>query len=198
MQSSPTLRARNRDATFQLILEAVGQCLRDTSLTDLTFAQVARASGVGERTVYRYFPTKDHLLDGWWRLHKESLGQESFPSTASELAAFPLKAFPKFDADAEVMRGAVLSPQGRAMTLARNAERTLAIRQAVRSEVGELSEEDETALCAALQLLQSATAWLTMRDYWGLTGPQSGAASSRAIQALFKLAREGEYPEIKS
>lgn len=197
MQQAPTLRERNRDATAQLILEAVGECLRDTNLADLTFAQVAKASGVGERTVYRYFPTKEHLLEGWWRKHKESLGQEAFPDSAEALAAFPLKAFPKFDTEAEVMRGAVLSPQGRAMTLARNADRMQAIRHAVRSEVGQLSDEDETALCAVLQLLQSATAWLTMRDYWGLTGEQSGAAANRAIQALFKIARESGYPEVK-
>lgn len=53
MNAGATLshRARQRDATTDLILEAVGRCLQDVEQSDLTFTQVARAAGVGERTI---------------------------------------------------------------------------------------------------------------------------------------------------
>jgi AcrR family transcriptional regulator len=187
-----THRERQRDATAEIILAAVGRCLEDVELTELTFTQVARVAGLGERTIYRYFPNKEALLDGWWRAHKARLGQDAFPDTLAALLDFPVKAFPSFDEEAEIMRGAVLSPQGRAMTLARNEERQAAIRRAVQAELGpEASEEMVLTVCASVQLLQSATAWLTMRDYWDLSGDQSGPIARRAIQAIFTAARNG-------
>ncbi len=187
-----THRERQRDATAEIILAAVGRCLEDVELAELTFTQVARMAGLGERTIYRYFPNKEALLDGWWRAHKARLGQDAFPDTLDELLEFPVKAFASFDEEAEIMRGAVLSPQGRAMTLARNAERQAAIRRAARAELGaEATEEMVLTVCASVQLLQSATAWLTMRDYWDLKGDQSGQISRRAIQAIFTAARNG-------
>ena len=185
-------RERQRDATAEIILDAVGRCLEDVELTELTFTQVARMAGLGERTIYRHFPNKEALLEGWWRAHKARLGQEAFPDTLAALLDFPVKAFPAFDQEAEIMRGAVLSPQGRAMTLARNDERQAAIRRAVRAELGpEASEDLVLTVCASVQLIQSATAWLTMRDYWDLLGEQSGQIARRAIQAIFTAARNG-------
>jgi AcrR family transcriptional regulator len=185
-------RERQRDSTATIILDAVGRCLEDVELDELTFTQVARMAGLGERTVYRHFPNKEALLDGWWRAHKSRLGQEAFPNTFAALLDFPVKAFPAFDEEAEIMRGAVLSPQGRAMTLARNDERQAAIRRAVETELGpDAPEETVLAVCASVQLIQSATAWLTMRDYWNLKGDQSGQIARRAIQAIFEAARNG-------
>ena len=187
-----THRERQRDATADIILAAVGRCLEDVELAELTFTQVARMAGLGERTIYRYFPNKEALLDGWWRAHKARLGQDAFPDTLTALLDFPEKAFPSFDKEAEIMRGAVLSPQGRAMTLARNDERQAAIRRAVEAELGsDATEEMVLTVCASVQLLQSATAWLTMRDYWDLKGDQSGQIARRAIQAIFTAARNG-------
>ena len=189
---SKTHRERQRDVTAEIILDAVGRCLEDVELTELTFTQVARMAGLGERTIYRHFPNKEALLEGWWRAHKARLGQETFPDTLAALLDFPVKAFPAFDQEAEIMRGAVLSPQGRAMTLARNDERQAAIRRAVRAELGpEASEDLVLTVCASVQLIQSATAWLTMRDYWDLLGEQSGQIARRAIQAIFTAARNG-------
>lgn len=187
-----THRDRQRNATAELIVEAVGQCLENVELTELTFAQVAEKAGLGERTVYRHFPNKDALLDGWWRAHKAKLEQDQFPDTFEALQTFPLRAFPTFDSEAEVMRGAVLSPQGRAMTLARNADRKAAIRRAVVGELGpDVDDDTIQTVCASVQLLQSATAWLTMRDYWDLAGDQSGRIAQRAIRAIFDAARQG-------
>ena len=63
--AAPSLRERNRLRTRRAILEAVveielahGGSL-DPSL--LTFAKIAEVAGVSERTVYRFFPTKDDL-----------------------------------------------------------------------------------------------------------------------------------------
>jgi glycosyltransferase involved in cell wall biosynthesis len=68
-------RDRQREETRLQILRAVGRQLETRSLEDLSFAEVARDAGVGERTVYRHFPTKEALLGAFWAfLQSEAFG----------------------------------------------------------------------------------------------------------------------------
>ena len=184
-----SLRARHKSATANLVLEAVGRCLEDAALADLTFARVAAEANVAERTLYRHFPTKEALLDAWWKSHQKSIGQGPYPETAAELLAAPRTVFPKFEEQAQLMRASLLSPQGRAISMNANPERRKAFRRAIRDGVGDLPEPDVTALCAVVQTLYSANAWLSIRDVWGLSGEASGRAVSEAIAVLLEDAR---------
>src|SRR5262245_59113094 len=60
------LRDRNREETREAILRAVGQQLEGGALDELNLGEVARDAGVGERTLYRHFPTKEALLGAFW------------------------------------------------------------------------------------------------------------------------------------
>src|ERR1700755_1428497 len=62
----PNARDRQREETREQILRAVARQLEAGEMEDLSFAEVARHAGVGERTVYRYFPTKEALLRAFW------------------------------------------------------------------------------------------------------------------------------------
>ena len=63
---SANLRERQRLQTREQILRAVGHQLETRSLEDLSFAEIAEDADVGERTVYRHFPTKEALLGAFW------------------------------------------------------------------------------------------------------------------------------------
>ena len=62
----PNLRDQQREETREQILRAVGRQIETNPIEDLSFADVAKDAGVGERTVYRYFPTKESLLGAFW------------------------------------------------------------------------------------------------------------------------------------
>ena len=63
---TPSLRDRQRAETREQILRAVGRQLEQGRLDDLSFAEIAADAGLGERTVYRYYPTKEALLGAFW------------------------------------------------------------------------------------------------------------------------------------
>jgi glycosyltransferase involved in cell wall biosynthesis len=77
----PSLRDRQREETRDQILKAVGRQLETRSLEDLSFAEIARDAGVGERTVYRHFPTKEALLGAFWAwMQSEAFRQPQAPA----------------------------------------------------------------------------------------------------------------------
>jgi glycosyltransferase involved in cell wall biosynthesis len=63
---SLNLRDRQREETREQILQAVARQLDKGQMEDLSFAEIAKDAGLGERTVYRYFPTKESLLGAFW------------------------------------------------------------------------------------------------------------------------------------
>ena len=187
--SSP-LRERQKADTRELILDAVKRLLQDRGLTELPLATVAKEAGVTERTVYRHFATREQLLEATWAAVNDRLGMRDFPSTAAALVERPLIVFPAFEDQGEVIRAMLASPQGREMRLRVNKERQAAIRAAVRDAKPKLREPAFTRLCAAVQLLYSASGWATMTDYWGLDGAEAGRAASEAIATLLGVAPE--------
>jgi glycosyltransferase involved in cell wall biosynthesis len=60
------LRDRQKAETHDQILGAVGRKLEGGNLEDLSFAEIAAEAGVGERTVYRHFPTREALMGAFW------------------------------------------------------------------------------------------------------------------------------------
>src|SRR3954465_9301545 len=76
----PNLRDRHPEEPREQILRAVGQQLETRSLEDLSFAEIARDAGVGERTVYRHFPTKEALLGAFWAwMQARAIGEPERP-----------------------------------------------------------------------------------------------------------------------
>lgn len=194
--SSP-LRDRQKADTRELILDAVKRLLRDRGLGELSLASVAREAGITERTVYRHFATREQLLEATWAAVNDRLGMREFPRTAAELVERPRQVFPAFDGQGEIVRAMLASPQGRELRLRVNKQRQAAIRAAVRDARPGLREPAFTRLCAAVQLLYSASGWATMTDYWDLDSEEAGRAASEAIAALLGVTQSTGKPVRK-
>jgi glycosyltransferase involved in cell wall biosynthesis len=78
----PNARDRQREETREQILRAVARQLEAGQMEDASFAEIAREAGVGERTVYRHFPTREALLGAFWtwmqgQAQAQTLAQQS-------------------------------------------------------------------------------------------------------------------------
>lgn len=70
MVVAPSLREEKKARTNEAIAAAALELFAARGFAAVTVAEVAAAAGVGERTLYRYFPDKEELLfagDAEWR-----------------------------------------------------------------------------------------------------------------------------------
>lgn len=186
--SSP-LREALAQETRERILTAVAGWMQGDSPGVFTLDAIARKAGVERRTVFRHFDTKEDLLEAFWSWINHRLAPKTLPSSLEELVAAPRATFARFDENEGVVRASLRSGAGRAMRLAAVPARRDAFRAALREATQGASATDRRRLEAIAHVLYSASAWETMRDYAGITGPQAGDAASWALGVLVDAVR---------
>jgi AcrR family transcriptional regulator len=63
--------AAHRDAVRETTLDATAALIAQHGLTGVTMASIARESGIGRATLYKYFPDIDAILSAW---HERQIG----------------------------------------------------------------------------------------------------------------------------
>jgi AcrR family transcriptional regulator len=178
------LRQQQAETARQQILGGVAALLEQSSVEALTMAEVAECSGVSLRTLYRYYPTREQLLEaaGRW-IGSELLGQ-GYPQTLDEVADIFEDGCRQFDRHPGLVRALALSELGREARGYRRRERLKAIRKALQNEVGDLPEQELRRAEAALAYLHNMLAYTTLREEQGLQGEEIGTAMGWAIRTL--------------
>lgn len=183
------LRRAQAEATRERILAALAGLLEGGGEEMPSNAAIAAAAGVKEVTVYRHFPNRDALLDAFWVWINRQAGFLAFPQTEAELLGQPPRVFAGFDRMEGVIRASLRTRQGRELRLRANAERQEAFRRCLAPALQGLEPPEARRLLAVVQLLYSASAWQTMKDYWGLDGAEAGEAAAWAIRTLIDAVR---------
>jgi AcrR family transcriptional regulator len=179
-----SLREQHAEVTRERILAAVAELLESGDTNELTMPSVAAASGVSLRTIYRYYPTRERLLEAAGRWIGDELFKHPYPRSLDETAERFRVECAHFDDRPGLVRALALSQLGREVRSYRRRERTAAIRQALQDEVGDLPEEELRSAEAVLAYLHNMLAYTTMSEENGLTGAEVGEAAAWAIQTL--------------
>ncbi|NKC30608.1 TetR/AcrR family transcriptional regulator [Falsiroseomonas selenitidurans] len=185
---SPLRQAQASD-TRARILQAVEHLLQAMPEAPLSFDAVAAQAGVERRTVFRHFPNKAALLAAFWEGMNQRVALRTWPQNEADLRTLPAETFAGFDRHEGVIRAALASGAGREMRLAANEERRRAFRTSLAEVAQGVPPERAEQAAAVIQLLYSAGAWQSLKDYWQLDGRQAGEAVSWAIGALIDTLR---------
>jgi AcrR family transcriptional regulator len=186
--TAATLQDARSNLVRERVLDGVFEVL--TAGEELTFARVAKAAGVPERTIYRHFPSKEVLHAAIWSWANERMGFTGpFPSDAAGYVALVRTAHPGFERLAPVIRELLATKDGLAVRLTANEQRRQSAVTAVASEAPGLDAADTRRVAAALQLLTAAATWQTLHDHWDMDGEEAGETAALAIELLLAGAR---------
>jgi AcrR family transcriptional regulator len=184
VMKTASLRVEQAAVARERILQAVAELLERDGSAELTMPQVAELSGVSLRTVYRYFPTREALLDAAGRWVGAELLKQGYPTSLDDVADSFERACSEFDERPGLVRAMALSQVGREARSSRRRERLQAIRQLLEQEVGGLPERELRQAEAVLAYLHNMLAYTTLREEQQLSGAEIGDALGWAIRTL--------------
>ena len=155
----------------------------------LTFRAVAEQAGVGERTVYRHFPTERLLHDAvMQRLHEEA-GVTYEDVTATNLTAVTARVLGSM---ARFSPGPALQLPDDPTFEAVDARRRAALHRVV-DELGLTGDRSET-VAAVLDVLWNLPAFDHLVRGWDLDAERASGALGWIIELVLRAAREGDLP----
>jgi AcrR family transcriptional regulator len=189
MSATPTRSLREQQAhlTRELILGAVVERLEQDAPAAISVPEIAAAAGVSLRTVYRYFPTREQLLQAaadW--INEHVLGGLPFPEKLDDLIEHAAEFPRRFDEHPRLVRAMVATEAGRTVRSVRRAPRLEAVGNVLREVTGNLPPDEARRAAAVFGYLENMQAWLALREDAGLTGEEIGRALAWAVRALIE------------
>lgn len=195
------LRERRAAETRELVLRALAEFVTERGTTEFSVQEVADRAEVSLRTVYRYFPNRQALLDGITELVDERMEDlredadigwtDMAERSIEELAASVPPVFQRFD-ELEPLSSAMAMLSGGGSRSAGHDERTDEFRKAVATELAALPDDQREATFAIVRHLVSSQTWFALRTEFGLDGRTAGEAVARAVRAI--LGQPGSRP----
>lgn len=170
------------------LLAGAAQLLRQRTFEDITYTELAEIAEVSERTVYRRFPTRSHLLEALavW-IEDEHLPLAPFHTVAEFRTAVHAR-FRAYDAEPAfafvAARGAALSPTGQ-----RSASSiTSAIVSMITETAPQLNQRDALRAAAAMRSFGSAMFWARMRTAFDANADTTSRMFDLAIDRVLPAA----------
>src|SRR3990172_10624059 len=125
-----SLRERQMEETRVAIFQATAEQLADLGATEFNIPRLAEAAGISIRTVYRYFPTRDDLLEAFAVWLDAQVGSVEPPADIESLLAAPEEVFPAFDEREALIRSQWVTGHGRTVREAGRKRRLAAYQKA--------------------------------------------------------------------
>jgi AcrR family transcriptional regulator len=177
------LREEQMEQTRERLLETVADMLADGS-EDITVASVAERAKVSVRTAYRYFQTKEELIDAFNVWMSRKWGSPPLPTTVEELPGMAAKLIESFERNERLVRAARRSGTGAEIRKRRKAEQVKLVQAAVVRYAPHYDEAMVRKITGLFLNLIGSEAWLIMKDAVGMSTPESIEAVHWGFDAI--------------
>jgi AcrR family transcriptional regulator len=191
---SSSIRDAQVEQTRTLLLGVARDMLVEGGLEALTLPKLAQAAGVSVPTVYRYFPTVDDLFRAFleWLRPQLGLNAERLMATSPEqLPELPRENFPRYEAEAAVLRPLMESREFNRVRVASMRDRAHDAAVRVRPAAPGWSDAQLEALSGAVWVFNSPQMWRWLRDTWGLDNDEAAQTASWAMRTLLDALERG-------
>lgn len=158
---------------------------------DLTFRSVADRAGVGERTVYRHFPTERHLHDAVMQRLESEAGISYEDVDLDNLGAVTARVFaslPRF-----AVRESVATPRDPTF-VGVDARRREALLRAVTASAPGWTEDEQRVTAGLLDVLWNLPSYERLVGVWGVDGSTATEAVNWLMSKVIEAVEEDGPP----
>jgi AcrR family transcriptional regulator len=166
-----SLRDAHKQATRTRIVRAVAELVTEAHPAAVSVPAVAKRAGVGVATVYRYFPTKEALLDASAMVLGDDASLTSldaYPQTFEEATSLLPDQFAAIARQIPLARNQLASPLGRQLRQVRWQAKQAALARALEGSGIDPTSPAGERLAAIVDVLTSSTAVLELHDKAGI------------------------------
>ena len=176
-------------STQAAILGAYSELIDEVGTDDVSFRLIALRAGVGERTVFRYYPTRVDLLLATSAWIERTIFTRQESESIFDVPIAIREAMEAYDRRPELAH-VVAETAMRGVNGAEAAPQRDRFDAMLRDEVPSLDEQERRQLVAALCHLDSSTTWVTMRRELGMSGRDIADAAMWTAEALLDPIRD--------
>ncbi|MEV5845435.1 TetR/AcrR family transcriptional regulator [Streptomyces sp. NPDC051985] len=190
------LRQERAARTRERIIAAGSELVHGFPVWDwreLTFRAVAEAAGVGERTVYRYFPTERALHSAVMRRLEEEAGVSYDGLVLEDLPRITERSFATLSSFA-VPRWSAPDPEEPSLA-AQDLRRRDALLEALAPHTTDWTDGQRHMAAAILDVLWNVPSYERLMSKWGFDGPRSTHAITWAMNLLTEGIRADHRPD---
>ena len=191
------LREMQAETTRAHILGAAFDLLVDHPDKPFSHEAVAKAAGLGARTVYRYFPAQADLYEALWLRVRERSGT-IFPSAEAEIVPYLGVLYRAFEKNEKLIRATMESPAGARIRARGTAEGRAGFDCSLKDLLRGRGAAKRREARAVFQAVHSGPFWQMLRDSGGLSGQEAIAAASWAAQALLDALRREQKASARA
>jgi len=182
------LRDERAIQTRTRILDGLVQVMARNGIAELSIPLVAKAAGVSVPSVYRYFPTKRHLITALdeYAHQKGSFTLDEFGrmETPEDVIRIVPLTFKRREAIESTLSAAMNSRLGYTMRRQEFAERAKHFSKALRPAAKHLKRKEQQWLTDVVFVLSSYSCVRAFRDYLDLDSEEAGKRVAWAIRLL--------------
>jgi len=184
------LRDERAIQTRTRILDGLVQVMARNGIAELSVPLIAKEAGVSIPSVYRYFPTKRHLITALdeYAHQKGSFTLDEFGpmETPEDVATIVPLTFKRREAIESTLSAAMNSRLGYTMRRQEFAERAKHFSKALRPAAKHLNRKEQQWLTDVVFVLSSYSCVRAFRDYLDLDAEEAGKRVAWAIRILSK------------
>jgi len=180
-RSAGTLSRLRADLTERLILDAALHTLERGSVEGLTVGAVAKQAGISERTVFRYFASREVFLDAVAQELARRMNLPPPPSSLAELQAYPRALYEGFEANNSVLKVAVRSELFQRLVATSAKERWVAVRRIIDDYAPRAPERARKIAAANIRFYLGASTWHYFRFLLGFGLEDTIACAETAV-----------------
>lgn len=183
------LREEQAQATRRRIVDALIAQIGEPGRSDFSIAEVAGRAGVAERTVYRYFPTREALVDA---INSEidrgalEIKERDTDSMVEQVRAL----YAWFEANPQLVEASHVTSVGREVRAHGRRQRGERTRRILDSMLADVDASTRLRAFAVFRTMFGSATWRTMRHELGLSAEDTIASVEWVLRlVLDDLAR---------
>ncbi len=196
-----SLRTQQKELARGLIVEATARVILRTGIHQFSVQEVADEAGVSLRTLYRYYPSREELVDGVAAAIEQGLADAGLSTkpdasfTPESLATLVGDAFRITErSGADLARAWVVINMVTGSRSTSSRRRDTLVRDMVEELSPHLKQHEQDRVFGVTRHLASLMAWKVMRDDLGMETEEVAQAVGWAVRTLLENVEGGGGP----